>query len=155
VLRSTSQEQIVDICRKSKELREKKANARSQKTSGRGKIKRWDNLFRTRKQVAKAREEMNKYRRNVDEMAHGEYTTSLAWTMLTNTATDTNNPVVLELYTQLILLQHDAGKDYAVFENPDHTAQGVLHALARKLGFEYEYSLLKMQVTISKPISTN
>jgi hypothetical protein len=44
--------------------------------NGRGKIKRWDNLFRTRKQVAKAREEMNKYRRNVDEMAHGEYITS-------------------------------------------------------------------------------
>ena len=66
-----------------------------------------------------------------------------------------NNPVVLELYTQLILLQHDAGKDHTIFENPDHVAQGVLHALARKLGFEYEYSLLNMQVTISKPTSTN
>jgi hypothetical protein len=75
--------------------------------------------------------------------------------MLTNTAADMNNPVVLKLYTQLILLQHNAGKDHAVFENPDHVAQGVLHALARKLGFEYEYSLLKMQVTISKPTSTN
>jgi len=66
-----------------------------------------------------------------------------------------NNPVVLEFYTQLILLQHDVGKDHAVFENPDHVAQGVLHALARRLGFEYEYSLLKMQVTISKPASVN
>ena len=96
---------------------------------------------------------MNKYRRNVDEMAHGEYITSSAWTMLTKTAADMNNPVVLELYTQLILLQHDAGKDHTIFENPDHVAQSVLHALAHKLGFEYEYSLLKMQVTVSKPTS--
>jgi hypothetical protein len=134
---------------------EKQANARSQQMSCRGKIKKWDNLFRTRKQVAEAREEMNKYRRNVDEMAHGEYITSFAWTTLTGTDADMNNPVVLEFYTQLILLQHDASKDHAVFENPDHVAQGILHALARKLGFEYEYSLLKMQVTISKPASVN
>jgi hypothetical protein len=78
VLRSTSQEQIDDICRKSKEIWEKQANARSQKMSHRGKIKKRENLFKTRKQVAKAREKMNKYRRNVDEMAHGEYITSSA-----------------------------------------------------------------------------
>jgi hypothetical protein len=75
---STSQEQIDDICRKSKEVWEKQATARSQKMSRRGKIKKWENLFKTRKEVAKSREEMNKYRRNVDEMAHGEYITSFA-----------------------------------------------------------------------------
>jgi hypothetical protein len=46
--------------------------------SRRGKIKKWENLFKTRKEVAKSREEMNKYRRNVDEMAHGGYIISSA-----------------------------------------------------------------------------
>jgi hypothetical protein len=66
-----------------------------------------------------------------------------------------NDPVVLGLYTQLVLFQHDVVMDDTTFENPDHSAQDILHSLARKLGLEYEYSLCMMQVRISKPTPAN
>jgi hypothetical protein len=66
-----------------------------------------------------------------------------------------NDPVVLGLYTQLVLFQHDAVRDDTTFQNPDHSTQDILHSLARKLGLEYEYSLCMMQVRISKTTPAN
>lgn len=61
-----------------------------------------------------------------------------------------NVPWVLDLYTQLVIFQRDSIKTEISFENSDHSKQDVLHALARKLGLEYENSLLLRRVTISK-----
>lgn len=63
---------------------------------------------------------------------------------------DMNSPFVLDLYTQLVKFQQDTNQPEIIFDGPDHVLQDLLHALARKLGLEFEYSLRYRRVCISK-----
>lgn len=72
-----------------------------------------------------------------------------------------NDPEVLDLYTQLVVFKTNTSTEKALFENPSHRIQDTLHALARKLKLEYEYSLQSRQIQIPRssgqtaPSSTN
>ena len=61
-----------------------------------------------------------------------------------------NDSYALDLYTKLVVFQRDNARNKVEFDNSDHSKQDVLHSLARKLGLEYEHSLLRRQATISK-----
>lgn len=62
---------------------------------------------------------------------------------------DMNDPLVLELYTQLVEFRRDSTKENITFKNPNHSIQDLFHSLARKLGLEYEYSLSLGYVRVS------
>ena len=61
-----------------------------------------------------------------------------------------NDPVVLDTYTQLILLQEHTTKEELIFENPTDSMQRTLLALASQLTLDYDYSLQSRQIRISK-----
>ena len=64
-----------------------------------------------------------------------------------------NDPIVLDLYRQLVIFQDNLTTPDIIFRAVDHLKQDTLHALARRLGLEYEYSLRQRQVRISRPAS--
>jgi len=61
-----------------------------------------------------------------------------------------NDPLVLNLYTQLVKFQQDIFREHITFDDPNRSLQNLLHSLARQLDLEYEYSLSFTRVKISK-----
>ncbi|TAQ85316.1 hypothetical protein B7494_g6354 [Chlorociboria aeruginascens] len=68
----------------------------------------------------------------------------------TRTDIDMNDPIKLELYSQILLFRDDASRENLVFNNPDYEKQEVLSKIAHGLGLECEYRLRQRQTVISR-----
>ncbi|KAG4435381.1 hypothetical protein IFR05_009124 [Cadophora sp. M221] len=71
-------------------------------------------------------------------------------TKLSHQQLDMNDPTVLSLYTQIVIFQQDTTRLGFVFPGPDYFVQDTLHAIARMLGLEYEFSVQLARVRLSR-----